>query len=98
MLSQADLEVLLTDHGVPVVVGAESAVGIFKSADVEEPDESGIGVMIANRPTILVRATDLPSAQRHQTATINSTSYTIRDIRTESHDQMKRLILVVTTA
>ena len=97
MLSSADLGILLAGHGVPVVVGAEEAVGIMNSQTLEESDDSGIGTLIPNHPTVLVKATDLPSAARHQAATVNGDPYTIRDIRTESHDLMKRLYLVLTT-
>ena len=97
MLSAADLGILLADHGVSVVVGAESATGILNSQTLEEPDGSGVGVLVANHPTVLVRAIDLPSAARHDVAVVNGVTYVIRDIRTESHDLMKRILLGLQT-
>ena len=98
MFSEADLDAILADDGVTVVVGAESATGIFSSMDVIEDDGLGVGQIAAHHPTVLVKASVLTGAARHGACTVAGTPYTIRDIRTESHDQLKRFYLVATTA
>jgi hypothetical protein len=90
----SDIPFLLADLGVPVVVGAVSAKGLFDAADeIVLQDKNGDGGVGVNIPTVTVQASVFPNIKRDDAIQVDGVNWFVRDrLRIEDGSLMKILL------